>query len=139
MVLDTILTAGLGLSFGFQLAPVIVPVQNALPLEDTGIGMGTVMFFLDRRRLRGGVVERGAYGGIERGGARRAGPRDARRRSGLALMHTEVSGYVGPDLRAGLAGAVRTAFSDVFFAAAVISALTFLGSFRLKEIPLRSR
>src|SRR5258708_11162801 len=49
--LDTVLTTGLGLSFGFQLAPVIVPVQNALPLEDTGIGLGTVMFF----RLIGGA------------------------------------------------------------------------------------
>ena len=49
--LDTALTAGLGLSFGFQLPTVIVPVQNALDLTDTGIGLSTVMFF----RLIGGA------------------------------------------------------------------------------------
>jgi hypothetical protein len=43
--LDTILTAILGLSFGFQLPTVIVPVQNALDLDDTGIGLSTIMFF----------------------------------------------------------------------------------------------
>jgi len=49
--LDTALTAGLGLSFGFQLPTVIVPVQKALDLTDTGIGLSTVMFF----RLIGGA------------------------------------------------------------------------------------
>src|SRR5260221_6966677 len=42
-LLDTLMTAGLGLSFGVQLAPVVVPVQKALPLRDTRIGIGTGM------------------------------------------------------------------------------------------------
>jgi hypothetical protein len=49
--LDTLLTAALGLSFGFQLPTVIVPVQNALDLEDAGIGLSVVMF----SRLIGGA------------------------------------------------------------------------------------
>src|SRR5215831_15570139 len=49
--LDTLLTAMLGLSFGAQLPSVMVPVQNALDLADTGIGLSVVMFF----RLIGGA------------------------------------------------------------------------------------
>jgi EmrB/QacA subfamily drug resistance transporter len=49
--LDTLLTALLGLSFGAQLPSVMVPVQNALDLPDTGIGLSVVMFF----RLIGGA------------------------------------------------------------------------------------
>ena len=49
--LDTFLTALLGFSFGSQLPSVMVPVQNALDLPDTGIGLSVVMFF----RLIGGA------------------------------------------------------------------------------------
>ncbi len=137
-VLDTLLTTGLGLSFGFQLAPVIVPVQNALPLEDTGIGLGTVMFF----RLIGGAfgvalltallmaelnVAIAAVPGHQALGAD----------PGLALLQMELSGTASPALIAGLAQASRTAFAHVFLYAGAISAFTFLASFGLKEIPLR--
>ncbi len=136
--LDTGLTTGLGLSFGFQLAPVIVPVQNALPLEDTGIGLGTVMFF----RLIGGAfgvalltallmaelnVAIAAVPGHQALGAD----------PGLALLQMELSGTASPALIAGLAQASRTAFAHVFLYAGAISAFTFLASFGLKEIPLR--
>ena len=140
VVIDTVLTAGLGLSFGFQLAPVIVPVQNALPLEDTGIGMGTVMFF----RLIGGAFGVALLSAVlmaELTAAALAVPGHEALGAdpGLALIHANSSGNLGPALRAGLSAAVRTAFSDVFLGAAAISALTFLGSFGLKEVPLRSR
>jgi EmrB/QacA subfamily drug resistance transporter len=139
VVLDTVLTAGLGLSFGFQLAPVIVPVQNALPLEDTGVGLGTVMFF----RLIGGAfgvalltavlmaelnIAVAAVPGLQALGAD----------PGLALLQMELSGTASPALIAGLAQASHTAFAHVFLYAGAIAALTFLASFGLKEIPLRS-
>jgi predicted MFS family arabinose efflux permease len=137
-VLDTVLTTGLGLSFGFQLAPVIVPAQNALPLEDTGIGLGTIMFF----RLIGGAfgvalltallmaelnVAIAAVPGHQALGAD----------PGLALLQMELSGTASPALIAGLAQASRTAFAHVFLYAGAISAFTFLASLGLKEIPLR--
>src|SRR5260370_35703838 len=52
--LDAFLTALLGFSFGSQMPSVMVPVQNALDLQDTGVGLSGVMFF----RLIGG-----AFGG----------------------------------------------------------------------------
>jgi EmrB/QacA subfamily drug resistance transporter len=138
-VLDTVLTAGLGLSFGFQLAPVIVPVQNALPLEDTGIGLGTVMFF----RLIGGAFGVALMTALLMADLNVAlaavpshqalGPDP-----GLALLQMELSGTASPALIAGFAEASRTAFAHVFLYAGAISAFTFLAAFGLNEIPLRS-
>ena len=60
--LDTFLTALLGFSFGAQLPSVMVPVQNALDLPDTGVGLSVVMFFrLIGRRVWGRSVD-GATG-----------------------------------------------------------------------------
>ena len=139
VVLDTMLTAGLGLSFGFQLAPVVVPVQNALPLEDTGIGMGTVMFF----RLIGGAFGVALLSAVLMAELNIAalsvpGHEVLGADPGLALMRMEVAGNISPSLLAGMSTAVRTAFAHVFFYAAAISGFTFLGSLGLKEIPLRS-
>ena len=140
VILDTVLTVGLGLSFGFQLAPVIVPVQNALPLEDTGIGLGTVMFF----RLIGGALGVALLTALlmaELNAAIAAipGHQSLGADPGLALMKMEFGGTASPVLLSGLAEAARTAFAHVFFYAAAISAFTFLASLALKEIPLRSR
>ena len=136
--LDTMLTAGLGLSFGFQLAPVVVPVQNALPLEDTGIGMGTIMFF----RLIGGAFGVALLSAVLMAELNAAvlsvpGHEVLGADPGLALMRMEVAGKVSPNLVAGLSFAVQTAFAQVFFYAAAISSVTFLGALGLKEIPLR--
>jgi len=137
--LDTVLTTGLGLSFGFQLAPVIVPVQNALPLEDTGIGLGTVMFF----RLIGGAFGVALMTALLMADLNVAlaavpshqalGPDP-----GLALLQMELNGTANPALIAGFAEASHTAFAHVFLYAGAISAFTFLAAFGLKEIPLRS-
>ena len=58
---------------------------------------------------------------------------------GIALLHRNQREDISPALLAGLEHAVRTAFSHIFFYAAVISALTTLASFWFKEIPLRGR
>ena len=139
VVVDTVLTAGLGLSFGFQLAPVIVPVQNALPLEDTGIGLGTVMFF----RLMGGALGVALLTALLMAELNVAivavpGHQALGADPGLALLQTELGGTASPALLSGLAQASRTAFAHVFLYPAAISAFTFLASFGLKEIPLRS-
>jgi EmrB/QacA subfamily drug resistance transporter len=138
LVLDTAITAGLGLSFGFQLSPVIVPVQNALALEDTGVGLAVVMFF----RLIGGAFGvalltavlvselNAAVAGLP--GHQALGPEP-----GLALMRMNLAGSANIKGVAGLGEAVRSAFNLVFYCAAAISAVTFVGSLGLKEIPLR--
>jgi hypothetical protein len=138
-LLDTALTGALGLSFGFQLPTVIVPVQNALDLADTGIGLSTVMFF----RLIGGafgvalltalLVSELNAGALALPGHDVLGPNP-----GIALLHLDQQDSSLSGTLAGLQGTVRVAFSHVFLYAAGISALTTLVSFGLKEIPLRS-
>ena len=88
----------------------MVPVQNALDLPDTGVGLSVVMFF----RLIGGAFGVALLTAISR--------RSERRRP----------------LLAGLQHIVRSAFSRVYLWAAAISALTLIASFGLKEIPLRA-
>ncbi|HEX5453357.1 MAG TPA: MDR family MFS transporter [Stellaceae bacterium] len=139
VVSDTLLTAGLGLSFGFQLSPVIVPVQNALALEDTGIGLATVTFF----RLIGGafgvaLLSAQLMGELTSAALAIPGHEALGPHPGLALFHMELAGKASPALLAALAVAVRSAFTHVFLYAAAISFLSFLGALALKEIPLRS-
>jgi EmrB/QacA subfamily drug resistance transporter len=138
--IDTILTTALGLSFGFQLPTVIVPVQNALDLADTGIGLSAIMFF----RLIGGafgvalltalLVGELNAGALAIPGHEVLGPNPA-----IALLHLDQHDPVNPALLASLQQTIRSAFSDVFLYAAAISGLTMVASLGLREIPLRSR
>ena len=136
---DTALTAALGISFGFQLPTVIVPVQNALDLADTGIGLSTVMFF----RLMGGafgvaLLTALLIGELNAGALAIPGHDVLGANPGIALLHLDQQESVNSALLSSLESTVRTAFSHVFIYAAVISGLTMLVSFGLKEIPLRA-
>ena len=118
----------------------IVPVQNALDLSDTGIGLSTVMFF----RLIGGAFGVALLTALLVGELNSAalaipghdvlGPNP-----GLALLHFDQPEPGNPSLLANLQNTLRTAFSHVFLYAAVISAVTTVVSCALKEIPLRGR
>jgi hypothetical protein len=137
--LDTIVTAALGLSFGFQLPTVIVPVQNALDLADTGIGLSTVMFF----RLIGGafgvaLLTALLVGELNTGALTLPGHDVLGPNPGIALFHLDQQDSIIPGTLAGLQNILRAAFSHVFLYAAAISAITTIGSFGLKEIPLRA-
>jgi EmrB/QacA subfamily drug resistance transporter len=136
---DTILTATLGLSFGFQLPTVIVPVQNALDLEDTGIGLSTVMFF----RLIGGafgvaLLTALLVSELNSGALAVPGHDVLGANPGIALLHLDQQDKLNPALMAGLPEIIHAAFSHVFLYAAAISALTTIAALGLKEIPLRS-
>ncbi|HEX3952863.1 MAG TPA: MDR family MFS transporter [Stellaceae bacterium] len=138
IILDTAMTAVLGLSFGFQLSPVIVPVQNALALEDTGIGLATNMFF----RLMGGafgvaLLSAVLMAELNAGALQVPGHEVLGAQPGLALFHMELGGKVAPGLLAAMSAAMRTAFAHVFLYAGLISAVTFGAALALKEIPLR--
>ncbi len=136
--LDILLTGGLGLSFGFQLAPVVIPVQNALELQDTGIGLGVVMFF----RLLGGafgvaLLTALLVGQLNAGALAVPGHDVLGADPGIALLHLDQQDNLSADLLAGLMHTFHRAFAQVFLYAAVISAVTTLGALGLKEIPLR--
>ncbi|MFZ3234787.1 MAG: MDR family MFS transporter [Stellaceae bacterium] len=136
---DGLLTGGLGLSFGFQLSPVVVSVQNALELADTGIGLSVLMFF----RLIGGafgvaLLTALLVGELNAGAMALPGHGVLGANPGIALLHLDQAEAVNPGLMEGLTRVLRAAFDHVFLYATVISALTAIGSFGLKEIPLRT-
>jgi EmrB/QacA subfamily drug resistance transporter len=138
--LDTVLTAVLGLSFGFQLPSVIVPVQNALDLADAGIGLSVVMFF----RLIGGafgvaLLTALLVADLDAGVLAVPGHDVLGPHPGIALLHLDQQENINSTLIGGLEHAVRASFSHVFWYAAAISAFTVVVSFGFKEVPLRSR
>jgi EmrB/QacA subfamily drug resistance transporter len=136
--LDTLLTALLGLSFGAQLPSVMVPVQNALDLPDTGIGLSVVMFF----RLIGGafgvaLLTALLVGDLNAAALSLPGHDVLGPNPGIALLHLDQQDSIPTGLLNGLQHAVRGAFAGVYLWAAGISAVTWLASLGLKEIPLR--
>ena len=139
VLVDTALTGGLGLSFGFQLSPVVVSVQNALELADTGIGLSVMMFF----RLIGGafgvaLLTALLVGELNAGALVVPGHAVLGNNPGIALLHLDQADPIDPAVMAGLARVLRAAFRHVFLYATAISALTAIGSFWLKEVPLRT-
>ncbi len=139
VLVDTALTGGLGVAFGFQLSPVVVSVQNALDIADTGIGLSVLMFF----RLMGGafgvaLLTALLVGELNSGAMAVPGHAVLGDNPGIALLHLDPTDPTDPALMEGLAHVLHAAFTHVFFCATVISALTAIGSLGLKEIPLRT-
>jgi EmrB/QacA subfamily drug resistance transporter len=138
---DVAVTTLLGLSFGFQLSPMTVVVQNALDIRDTGIGMSCLMFF----RLMGGaftvaLLSAVLIGGLDAGAAAVPGHEALGPQPGLALFHLdESSGALTPGLLQALAQTKRDAFAKVFWVAAGLSGCALVGAFALREVPLRGR
>ncbi len=111
-LIDTALTGGLGIAFGFQLSPVVVAVQNALELADTGIGLSVLMFF----RLIGGafgvaLLTALLVGGLDAGALAVPGHAVLGANPGIALLHLDQMHIINRPLLAGLARAMRTAFA----------------------------
>jgi EmrB/QacA subfamily drug resistance transporter len=138
---DIAATLLLGLSFGFQLSPMTVAVQNALDIRDTGIGMSCLMFF----RLMGGafvvsLLSAVLIGSLDAGALAVPGHEALGANPGLALFHLdESSGALTPALLHVFDQTVRHAFSQVFTVAAVLSVCALAGALVLEEIPLRGR
>ena len=140
LALDILLTLGLGISFGFQLPSVVVPVQNALDLRDTGVGLSVLMFF----RLIGGafgvaLLTALLIADLNTGALAVPGHDVLGSEPGIALLHHNAADMLNPALMAGMVHAIHAAFARSYLSAAVISALAFLSALAFKEIPLRGR
>jgi MFS family permease len=139
--LDLTATTILGLSFGFQMSPMTITVQNALDRRDIGIGMSCMMFF----RLMGGafgvaLLSSVLISALNAGTLAIPGHEVLGPDPGIALFHLdERSGHLTPALRLALAAVIQRAFSHLFLVTAAISALSVICCLRLKEVPLRGR
>jgi hypothetical protein len=141
LAFDIAATILLGLSFGGQMAPMTVSVQNALEWRDTGIGMSCLMFF----RLMGGAFGVALFsailiGGLTQGALGVPGHEVLGPTPGLALFHLgEIRGSIPPAVFQALAASIGAAFAQVFALAAGILAVAVIGAVWLKELPLRGR
>jgi hypothetical protein len=139
LVFDLAATGLLGLSFGFQLSPVMVALQNALDRRDTGIGMSGMIFF----RLMGGAFGVALLSSIlvaafNSGAVAVPGHEVLGDNPGLALFHLEQHGELAAALRRDLADVIAGGFRVVFLVAAVIAACAALGACFIRETTLRS-
>jgi hypothetical protein len=139
LLFDLIATGLLGIALGCQLSPSSVTIQNALPWQDTGIGMSCLLFF----RLIGGalgvaLLSTILIGNLNSGALAIPGHEVLGPDPGLALFHLDESRSVlTPALLAALSATIRTAFARVFWIATVILALSVVGTLFLREVPLR--
>jgi EmrB/QacA subfamily drug resistance transporter len=139
--LDMTATGLLGVSFGLQMSPMSVTVQNALDRRDTGVGMSVMMFF----RLMGGafgvaLLSTVLVGSLNAGALAVPGHEVLGADPGIALLHLdERSTLLTPALRHAFAASIARAFSQIFIVAAAMGSLSLFSALSLKEIPLRQR
>jgi hypothetical protein len=139
--IDLTVTTILGLSFGFQMSPMTITVQNALDRRDIGVGMSCMMFF----RLMGGafgvaLLSTVLISGLNAGALAVPGHEVLGPDPGIALFHLdERSGQLTPALLLAFAASIQRAFAHLFLVATGIAALSVICSFSLKEVPLRGR
>lgn len=127
---DLGLTLLLGLSFGGQMSPMTVTLQNALDPRDAGIGLSCMMFF----RLMGGAFGTAALIALLVGRLGEAGFGN-----GLELFQPHLRAAMPPDQVRGMAEALAAAFAHVYWVSAGIMALATCAAFAIREIPLRAK
>ncbi|HEY4254673.1 MAG TPA: MDR family MFS transporter [Roseomonas sp.] len=130
LVVDLALTLLLGFSFGGQMSPMTVTLQNALEPRDAGIGLSCMMFF----RLMGGAF--GTAGLIALLVGRLS---DAGINEGLALFEEQRRGSLTAEQLHGMASALASAFAYVYWVSAGIMATAAVAALCMREIPLRAR
>jgi EmrB/QacA subfamily drug resistance transporter len=141
LVLDLTITGILGASFGFQINPLTVMVQNDLDYRDTGIGLSCITFF----RTMGGafgvailstILIRGLTSGVMAiPGHEILGPEP-----GLALFHLDQqAGVLTPEFLRAAQATIEAAFRRVFVVAGAVSVLAVVATLFLKEVSLRGR
>jgi EmrB/QacA subfamily drug resistance transporter len=141
VALDLSITGALGASFGFQINPLTVMVQNDLDYRDTGIGLSCITFF----RTMGGafgvailssiLIGQLAAGVMSIPGHEILGPEP-----GLALFHLDQqAGALTPEFLRTAQATIQAAFSHVFVIAGIVSAVAVVATFFLKDVSLRGR
>jgi EmrB/QacA subfamily drug resistance transporter len=139
LLLDMACTAALGFFFGGQFNPLTVMVQNTLRAEDTGIGVATLTFL---RQMAGAfgvsLLTTLLISTLDKGALAVPGHEVLGANPGLALLHVdEIADRLTPDIMAGFAANIRSAFSELYLVMAGLSLVTLVVILRLKPVVLR--
>jgi EmrB/QacA subfamily drug resistance transporter len=141
LALDLTFTGVLGASFGFQVNPLTVMVQNDLDYRDTGIGLSCITFF----RTMGGafgvaILSTILIGALTRGVMAIPGHEILGPEPGLALFHLDQqAGTLTPAFLAAAQTTIQAAFTRVFVVAGAVSVVAVGATLFLKEVSLRGR
>ena len=131
----------LGLGVGMVLQVTLLAVQNAVSHADLGVATSSAQFF----RTLGGSFGVAIFGSIMNARLLEELPRripadvvDSLRGQVTELLSTPTAIRALPrEVASGVTSSVEIALQDVFFWAVPVMVLSFLLSWRLKEIPLR--
>jgi hypothetical protein len=141
LAVDLSITAALGASFGFQINPLTVMVQNDLDYRDTGIGLSCITFF----RTMGGafgvaILSSVLIGALTAGVKAIPGHEILGAEPGLALFHLDhQAGVLSPEFLSAAQATIRAAFAKVFNVAGTVSIVAVIATLFLKEVSLRGR
>jgi EmrB/QacA subfamily drug resistance transporter len=139
LLVDMCCTAALGFFFGSQFNPLTVMVQNTLRPEDTGVGVGTLTFL---RQMAGAfgvaLLTTLLVSALDRGVIAVPGHEVLGADPGLALLHVDqFADRLTPEIMAGFAASIRSAFSELYLVMAGVSLLTLIVILLLKPVVLR--
>jgi EmrB/QacA subfamily drug resistance transporter len=127
-----------GIGIGLVMQVLVLVVQNDAPARDVGVATSTATFF----RSMGGSLGVALFGAIfaSRLGDELTGlpPQVAAILSGGVNVSPEQVHALPPAVRDQFLQAFVNALSPVFLVGAVLTAITFVLAWRLKEVPLRA-
>jgi EmrB/QacA subfamily drug resistance transporter len=138
-IFDLVCIIVLGASFGWQINPSLVVAQNALDPNDMGAGVSGMTFL---RSLGGAfgvaamttfLIGRLAAGAASLPNAHELGPDP-----GIGLLRAAEAGAIAPEAQAQAAALMQSAFSAVFFLAAILSLVALATAVSVTETTLRS-
>ena len=136
---DVVCTTALGASFGSQINPMLVIVQNGLETRDIGSGVAGMTFF---RSLAGAfgvaVFTTFLIGRFNAGALGLPGHELLGTEPGIGLLKQDLPASFDAVQRAAFAAVVEQGFTAVFLLASAISIAALIAVMLIQERPLRS-
>jgi EmrB/QacA subfamily drug resistance transporter len=135
----------MGIGLGLTMQMLVIAVQNALPPSDMGLSTSSVTFFRSMGATLGAAVSLGVLFGTVRGnitdrvaGAHLSGP-DLLSLRGLSLDNTEGFAKLSAPVRHLVLSGFADSMDTVFLVVAAVVVPAFIGTFFIKEVPLRTQ
>jgi EmrB/QacA subfamily drug resistance transporter len=135
----------MGVGLGLTMQMLVIAVQNALPAKDMGLSTSSVTFFRSMGGTMGAAVSLGVLFGTVRGNItdRVAGAhlplKDLQSLRGLSLDNTEGFGKLSAPVRQVVLSGFADSMDTVFLVVALVCIPAFIGTFFIKEVPLRTQ
>jgi EmrB/QacA subfamily drug resistance transporter len=134
----------MGIGLGLTMQMLVIAVQNALPPSDMGLSTSSVTFFRSMGGTLGAAVSLGVLFGTVRGNitdrvsAAHLPLADLLSLKGLSLDNTEGFAKLSAPARHVVLSGFADSMDTVFLVVAAVVVPAFIGTFFIKEVPLRT-